>query len=335
MNEKPVSTNFAVIGSGSWATALVKILSENLPKVGWWIRSEKLALHVQKYGCNPSYLTSVKFSSNNLDVRTGLHDLVRDYQVIVLAVPSLFLKEVFKQIPISLGKEKKWISSVKGLLSGDIGFVSDYLKEYYQVESSHIGILAGPCHAEEIAMKRLSYLTLAFADVSLAQSIADALKRPYVNVSVSSDTKGIEYAMTLKNIYALASGITGGLGYGANFQAVFISNALQEMVSFLDFFCPYQRDVSRSAYLGDLLVTAYSSFSRNRMLGCKIGKGLSVSEAVSSMPMMAEGYFTSKGLMKFIENHSLSMPIAQGVYKILYENASAKEVFRSLSNLFN
>ncbi|WP_103326913.1 NAD(P)H-dependent glycerol-3-phosphate dehydrogenase [Bacteroidetes bacterium endosymbiont of Geopemphigus sp.] len=330
MCREPTSTNVAVIGSGSWATALVKIFSENLPKVGWWVRSEKIASHIQRFGRNPSYLSSVGFHVHRLDIRAELSSLIRDYQIIVLAMPSIFLKDTFQGVAHSLFKEKKWISSIKGLLPDDTNLVSDYLKTACNINSSDIGILSGPCHAEEVAMERLSYLTVAFNDISQARFIAGTLKRPYVSVCVSDDVMGIEYAVVLKNIFALAVGMANGLGYGDNFQAVLISNAMQEMASFLEVFCPQTRDINRSSYLGDLLVTSYSSLSRNRTLGYTIGKGCAVSEALSEMPMIAEGFFATKGVINLIGNDSLSMPIARAVYKILYEKAPAGEVFKHL-----
>lgn len=335
MRKELNSVNIAVIGSGSWATALVKIFSENLYKVGWWVRSEKIASHIQKFGHNPSYLTSVGLHAHRLDIRIEPGSLIRDYQVIVLAMPSVFLKDTFRHIACSSFKDKKWISSVKGLLPDDANLVSDYLKTSCNIDSSDIGVLSGPCHAEEVAMERLSYLTVAFSEISQARFIAETLKRPYVSVCLSDDVMGIEYAVVLKNIFALAAGMADGLGYGDNFQAVLISNAMQEMASFLEVFCPQPRDINRSAYLGDLLVTAYSALSRNRTLGHTIGKGSAVSEALSEMPMIAEGYFATKGIMKLIGGTSLSMPIVRSVYKILYEKAPAREVFHHLCNFLS
>ncbi|XOD69502.1 MAG: NAD(P)H-dependent glycerol-3-phosphate dehydrogenase [Flavobacteriales bacterium AspAUS03] len=320
----------AVLGSGSWATALVKILCENTTPIGWWVHKEEISTHIKSEYRNPSYLSTVTFDLDRLNVSTELDHVLNYYEYIILATPSIFLKDVLQRIHKSI-VNKIWISAIKGIVPNTSKTVSEYLQETYTVPMQNIGLISGPCHAEEVALERLSYLTISFQEEEKAQFLAECLTCSYIKASTSTDVVGTEYAVVLKNIFAIAAGIAYGLGYGDNFQAVLMSNAIREMETFLNAFHPLERDIKNSTYLGDLLVTGYSPFSRNRTLGNMIGKGHSVSSALIEMKMVAEGYHAVKGIIALLATQSIQMPITKAVYKILHEQSPPKPIFNRLT----
>ena len=297
----------AVIGYGSWATALVKILLENETSVGWYIRNREVLESVRRNETNPRYLRDVHFDTGRLRTSDDLNETVRSAEVIVLAEPL---------------SDKFVISAIKGIVPGELVTVAEYVNRRYGVPFCQLGIVSGPCHAEEVALERLSYLTAVCKEPENARALGEKIGTPYISVSYSTDIYGIEYASVLKNIYAMAVGIALGLGYGDNFIAVLISNAAMEMSRFMAETYPAQRDTFASAYLGDLLVTSYSQFSRNRRFGLMIGKGYSVEAARVEMSMVAEGYYAAECVMRINERYGVEMPIARAVYGILYEGKS-------------
>ena len=296
----------AVIGYGSWATALVKILLENETSVGWYIRNREVLESVRRNETNPRYLRDVHFDTGRLRTSDDLNETVRSAEVIVLAVPSVYLKTTLEPLAVP----------------GELVTVAEYVNRRYGVPFCQLGIVSGPCHAEEVALERLSYLTAVCKEPENARALGEKIGTPYISVSYSTDIYGIEYASVLKNIYAMAVGIALGLGYGDNFIAVLISNAAMEMSRFMAETYPAQRDTFASAYLGDLLVTSYSQFSRNRRFGLMIGKGYSVEAARVEMSMVAEGYYAAECVMRINERYGVEMPIARAVYGILYEGKS-------------
>ena len=312
----------AVIGGGSWATALVKILCNNHDQVHWWMRSQDAIDHLERFGHNPKYLQSVAFNTDQLVLSTNLTDILSRAEVIVIATPAAFLQEAFEGIDVSHFKNKIVFSAVKGIIPAYNAIPARFIHKSFGVPYENIGIISGPCHAEEVAMERLSYLTLACQYTEYAQLMADKLSCRYIKTTTSDDLFGTEFSAVLKNVYALAAGICHGLGYGDNFQAVLISNAIQEIEKFIDVIHPVHRDTKTSAYLGDLLVTAYSSFSRNRTFGFMIGKGYSVKTAQLEMNMVAEGYYATKSLWEINKKFQVDMPILQAVYHIIYEKIS-------------
>lgn len=320
----------AVIGGGSWATALVKILSQNLDYVGWWIRSEETVLHVKKYHHNPKYLTGVELSTENIDVSNNLDHIVREAEVLIFAVPSAFLKDALSNLTVSL-EGKVVFSAIKGIVPDENLIVGEFFHEKYGIPLDHIGVITGPCHAEEVALERLSYLTIASQNREQAEKMAARMRNDFIRASVSDDIYGTEYAAVLKNIYAIAAGMYHGLGYGDNFQAVLVSNALREMKRFIKAVHPIKRDISGSAYLGDLLVTAYSQFSRNRLFGTMVGKGYTIRSAQLEMNMVAEGYYAAKLIRNVRKERDVKMPIAHAVYKILYEGKSPAKTLARLT----
>lgn len=323
-----------VIGGGSWATSIVKMLCENVDSVNWWMKNEEAIDHIQKYGHNPNYISDAELKKNKLRLSSDINEVINYSEYIVLAVPSAFLKNTLKNLTVSL-ENKVVFSAIKGIVPENNTIVGDFVHEHYSVPHENIGVLSGPCHAEEVALERLSYLTIACSDLKKAKLFASALEGRYIKTNVSDDTGGTEYSAVLKNVVALASGICHGLGYGDNFQAVLVSNAIREIKSFVDGVYPIKRDINKSAYLGDLLVTAYSQFSRNRTFGEMIGRGYSVQSAQLKLKMIAEGYYAVKCIVEINEKLKLEMPITQTVYSILYEKKSAKKQISLLTNKLN
>jgi len=311
-----------VIGGGSWATALVKILCNNVPKVSWWMRSEDAVEHIHKYKHNLRYLQSVEFDLSKIDVSTDLVETIKNSEIILIATPSAFLTNIFKDFPVELFEGKTVFSAVKGIVPEYHAIPARFIHKTFGTPYDQIGIICGPCHAEEVALERLSYLTIACQDEDIADEVAELFACRYIKTTTSDDLFGTELSAVLKNVYSIASGICSGLGYGDNFQAVLISNAIQEIENFIDEVSPIHRDVKSSAYLGDLLVTAYSKFSRNRTFGFMIGKGYSVKTAQMEMDMIAEGYYAVKSVMEINEKFQVEMPIVEAVNNILYEKIS-------------
>lgn len=314
----------AVIGGGSWATANVKMLCDNRqPKeIYWWMRNAEAIDHIQKYRHNPNYLSSVEINLPPENVSADLKEVLKNANMVLLNVPAAFLKEALSDITIEDLAGKKIISAIKGFVPDEHLIIGEFMHCKYKIPLNDLIVISGPCHAEEVALEKLSYLTIASPNHQLAQSFAGLLNTRYIKTNVSDDIYGTEYAAVLKNIYAVASGICHGLGYGDNFQAVLISNAISEIKRFVDIVHPIDRDIKESAYLGDLLVTAYSQFSRNRMFGNMIGKGYTVKSAQLEMNMIAEGYYATHSLHQINKNFKVSMPICRTVYAILYEKHS-------------
>lgn len=320
---KAKTNRIAVIGSGSWATALAKILLENVKHINWFMRKPETTEHFEKHGHNPRYLQNVEFDTNRITFYNDINEIAAVSDIFVIAVPSAYLPVILGNLKTDISK-KHILSGIKGVVSEENLLVVQYLNQFFQVPFENLGVIAGPCHAEEVALQRLSYLTVACIDEEKAGKFAGLIRCDYIKTTVSDDIWGTEYSSVLKNIIAIASGICHGLRYGDNFQAVLISNAIQEIKRFVDTVHPIDRDIKSSAYLGDLLVTAYSQFSRNRTFGMMIGKGYPVKAAKLELNMVAEGYYSSKSIFEINRKYNVDMPIAEAVYKILYENASPK-----------
>ncbi|MES2798686.1 MAG: NAD(P)H-dependent glycerol-3-phosphate dehydrogenase [Bacteroidota bacterium] len=326
------STKIAVIGGGSWATAIVKILCNNVDSLSWWVRKEEVAVHIRTFHHNPNYLQSVELDVAKINVSSDLHDIIKEANILVIATPSAFIDSVFSGIEKKALEGKFILSAVKGIVPETFEIPAHYFHRKFNVPSKQIGIVCGPCHAEEVALERLSYLTLASENEDMAVELATLFSCRYIKTSTSDDLYGTEFSAVLKNVYALAGGICAGLGYGDNFQAVLISNAIQEIERFIDVANPIHRDVKSSAYLGDLLVTAYSNFSRNRTFGVMIGKGYSVKSAQLEMNMIAEGYYAVKCVHEINKKLLVDLPIVDAVYEILYNGHNSKLVIEHLTH---
>ncbi len=322
---------FGVIGGGSWATAIVKMLSENLEMINWWIRNEDTIAHIQEHGHNPKYIRSAEFEVDKLYISSNLQEIVMNSEIVVLATPSAFLHAVLSSLGKDAFKDKVVVSAIKGIIPHTNEIPADYLMNHFNITKDQIAMISGPCHAEEVAMERLSYLTIGSPDEKVAQQVADALSCWFIKTTITDDLIGTEVGAILKNVFALAAGICHGLGYGDNFQAVLMSNSIQELERFVDAISPVHRDVKNSAYLGDLLVTGYSLHSRNRRFGNLIGRGYSVDATMSEMRMVAEGYYAVKCIMDINQKYQVDLPITEAVFHILYEDTPAMIEMRSLA----
>ena len=325
------SSKFAVIGGGSWATAVAKMLCENQSEICWYMRNQNAVDHIKNERHNPNYLSSVEFDVNKLKLTTDINEAVAYADYLVFAIPSAFLNTELEKLTESL-EGKVIFSAIKGIVPETFLIVGEHFHKQYKIPYENIGVITGPCHAEEVALERLSYLTIACADDEKAKVMAKNLACNYIKTKISDDIIGTEYAAMLKNIYAIAAGIAHGLGYGDNFQALLMSNAIREMKKFIKKVHHMKRNINDSAYLGDLLVTGYSVFSRNRMFGNMIGKGYTVKSAMMEMSMVAEGYYAVKSAYKLNLDYKAKTPIIDAVYQILYEGKNAKVVFKKLTD---
>ena len=323
----------AIIGGGSWATAIAKIVVGHTHHIGWYMRRDDRIKEFKRLGHNPAYLMSVRFNTDEIYFSSDLNEIAQLYDTLMFVTPSPYLKNHLRKLRTRI-RDKFILTAIKGIVPDENVVCSEYFHQVYDVPYENLACLAGPSHAEEVALERLSYLTVACADVDKAEAFAEVLRSDYIKTKTSTDVAGIEYSSVLKNVYAIAAGICSGLKFGDNFQAVLMSNAIQEMSRFLRSVLPSERDVDDSAYLGDLLVTGYSNFSRNRVFGTMIGKGYSVKSAQIEMEMIAEGYFGTK-CMKEINRHChVNMPILDAVYNILYERISPQVEIKLLTDSF-
>jgi glycerol-3-phosphate dehydrogenase (NAD(P)+) len=325
---------FGIVGGGSWATALAKMLTDNGHIINWWIRNDKVIDYIRRRKHNPHYLHSAYFNTALLEMDSNMENVIRSSDVLVFCIPSAYLVSYLNELPKAILQGKKIVSAVKGILPGSSELLNEYLHEHFDLLTDDYFTIMGPCHAEEIAAEKLSYLTFSGEDVATAERIAAYFKSYYLNTVVSHDIWGTQYAAVLKNIYAVGAGIAHGLEYGDNFLSVYIASSGDEMVRFLRKVMEHKHapdtniiNYGNSVYLGDLLVTCYSPFSRNRTFGNMIGKGHSVKVAQLEMNMVAEGYPASKGLFEINKSIGAHMPIAETVYKILWENVDAQEGF--------
>ncbi|MCM4163944.1 MULTISPECIES: NAD(P)H-dependent glycerol-3-phosphate dehydrogenase [unclassified Arenibacter] len=323
---------FAMLGGGSWATAIVKMLTENADVVNWYMRNTDAIEHIKTQKHNPNYLSSVEFHIEQLNLTDNMNEAIADADILIFAIPSAFLESELKQLTTDI-KGKIIFSAIKGIVPESSLIVGEHFHINYNVPFENIGVITGPCHAEEVALERLSYLTIACADTEKAKLVAKHLSSDYIKTKISDDIIGTEYAAMLKNIYAIAAGMAHGLGYGDNFQSVLMSNSIREMKRFIKRVHKMKRNINDSAYLGDLLVTGYSVFSRNRMFGNMIGKGYTVKSAMMEMKMVAEGYYATKSAHLIVSKYrnKSKTPILNAVYEVLYENKNPKKVFKELT----
>ena len=323
----------AIIGGGSWATAIAKIIVSHTHHIGWYMRRDDRIEDFKRLSHNPAYLTSVHFNTDEIFFSSDINKLVEDYDTLVFVTPSPYLKNHLKKLKTRIN-DKSIVTAIKGIVPEENLVCSEYFHQVYDVPYDNLAVIGGPSHAEEVALERLSYLTVGCVNREKAQAFTEVLANNFIKTKVSGDVIGIEYASVLKNVYAIAAGICSGLNYGDNFQAVLMSNAVQEMERFMKTVHPIERNIIDSVYLGDLLVTGYSNFSRNRAFGTMIGKGYSVKSAQIEMEMIAEGYFGTK-CMKEINRHlHVNMPILDAVYNILYERISPQIEIKLLTDSF-
>ncbi|MBL7739691.1 MAG: NAD(P)-binding domain-containing protein [Chitinophagaceae bacterium] len=341
---------FGIIGSGSWATAIAKILTDKGHTINWWIRNEETISHIQQRKHNPHYLSSVDFDISRLSMSSDIKKVISGSDVLVIAVPSAYIESVIEQLGPGEWAGKKIVSAIKGLLPKQDILLNYYLKLKFDISLDNYFAVLGPCHAEEVAEEKLSYLTISGVDITTASVIASHFSNDYINTIINPDILGVQYAAVLKNIYALGAGIAHGLDYGDNFLSVYIANAADEMAGFLQksgaehivvgehegedpITHRKTPNYAASVYLGDLLVTCYSLYSRNRTFGNMIGKGYSVKAAQLELNMVAEGYNASRCIYHISQSIKASMPIAETIYKILWENVKASAGFKRIEQV--
>jgi glycerol-3-phosphate dehydrogenase (NAD(P)+) len=325
------SADVTLVGSGSWATAMAMVLTSNGKKIAWYIDRPEIYRHIRRYHQNPHYLTSVVLDPLLTDPLDNISEAVAASEIVILVTPAAFLKNELEGLASDAFSGRIVCSGIKGIVPGENTVVGEYIHTRYSVPYDDIVIITGPSHAEEVSMEKLTYLTFASSDTVHAGRVADLFSCRWIMTLISSDIFGTEYAAVMKNIYAIAAGIAHGLGYGDNFIAVLLANAAGEMRRFVEALSPGSRDITDSPYLGDLLVTGYSQFSRNRSLGNMLGKGYSVTNALMEMAQVAEGYYASGCINEVMQQTGADIPIAEAVYRILYLNASPAREMRSLS----
>ncbi len=327
---------YTVLGNGSWSSALVKILTDNKIAINWWMRSEISVAHLLQHGHNLQYLKSVAYDLDYITPTTDLRAAIENGKIILIGIPSAYVPAVMQQLPPTIFENKKVLSATKGLIGPNNELMNHYLRNHYSLQKQHYFCITGPCHAEEVAAEKLSYLTFGGYDDAETARIAEDFQSYYMKTITSKDVKGIQYAAVLKNIYALGAGIAHGLDYGDNFQSVYITNCFAELQNCMNVMATEQQHhYNTSAYLGDLLVTCYSLYSRNRTFGNYIGKGYSVKATKLEMSMEAEGYFASKGIYELNKDEAVAMPIATAIYSILWEGNNAKKEFQKIEEIFN
>ncbi len=335
--------NFGILGSGSWGTALAKILTDNGQTIYWLNRSENVIQQIMLRRHNPHYLSGAYFDTKQLQLTTDASEVIKNSDCIIIAIPSVYVETTLKVLDRNIFAGKKIISAVKGILPDQTLLLNDYLKNKFDVELENYFTLLGPCHAEEVAAEKLSYLTFSGIDELTTTHIAKYFKTDYLNTIENTDIYGVQYAAVLKNIYAVGAGMAHGLDYGDNFLSVLIANSADEMAGFLKMAgiknvevghtVKRENNYAASVYLGDLLVTCYSLYSRNRTFGNMIGKGYSVKSAHVEMSMVAEGYNASKGIYLLNQTIKADMPIAETIYQILWEGFSVMEGFGKIESL--
>lgn len=329
---------YGMLGSGSWATAIAKILTANGHSINWWIRDADNLVKFAEKKHNPHYVSSITFNMDQLQLDTNLASVVKSSDVVIIAIPSAYIPAALAQLDKNAFQNKKILSAVKGIIRDGNKLLNEYLAEQFNLDEADYAVVTGPCHAEEVAEEKLSYLTFSSADMGSAQAYAADFSTEFISTIVNSDVPGVQYAAVLKNIYAVGAGIAHGLDYGDNFMSVYIANAADEMVGFLrkvvwDKNPAVTINYAASAYLGDLLVTCYSLHSRNRRFGNYIGKHYSVAAAQLEMNMVAEGYYASKGMYIINEEIKAEMPIASAIYKMLWEEAPVTASFSGIEKI--
>lgn len=326
-----IVSKIGIIGGGSWATALAKVLQNKSKKINWWFRRKEAIEFLKIYKHNPDYLSSVEFNTDLLFLSSNIEEIIKKSDIIIFGVPAAFLHSSISKLNPKLLEDKIIISAIKGIVPEYNETISEYFKSKFNIPFENFGLIAGPCHAEEVIMEKLSYLTIASVNNDLNTLLSELLTTRSTQISVSNDIKGIEFASVLKNIYAVAAGISVGLGFGDNFLSVLIINAITEMRSFLDAINHIKRDINQSSYSGDIIVTAYSQFSRNRAFGTMIGKGYSVNYSKIEMKQIAEGYYAAKCMNEITDHYNVKMPILNAVYNILYNKSSPSREMKQLA----
>lgn len=329
-----LNKRIGILGNGSWSSALAKILTDNKQTINWWMRNESALNQLNTTHHNPHYLSSVRFDIQLLNLYTNIQACISQSDIILVGVPSAFIIDVLDQLPDDIFEGKIILSAIKGIIPSKSLLLNEYLVERFNISQDNYCCISGPCHAEEVAADKLSYLTFAAENIELAKEISSYFENKNLRTVVSNDIYGVQYASVLKNIYALGAGIAHGLDYGDNFLSVYITNCFSELQQFMEVISTQTpHHYNTSAYLGDLLVTCYSLHSRNRTFGNYIGKGYSVNAAKLELNMVAEGYYASKGIHQICDRLNYSLPIADSIYSILWEQTSPAQAFAEIEKI--
>ena len=332
--EKPsFPGHIAVMGGGSWATALAKLLLQNCETITWYMRRDDRIEEFKRLRHNPAYLTDVDFDIERINFSSDINAVCENADTLLLVMPSPYFTDHMDKITVDISS-KAIVSAVKGIVPDTNELITDYMVRRFGVDPARNLVVSGPCHAEEVALDRPSYLTIGCANLEMAEDFAKLIRGKNTHAITSSDVDGIEYAAVLKNVYAIAAGIIHGMKTGDNFGAILISNAIREMERFVDAACPRPRQICDSVYLGDLLVTSYSRFSRNHNFGSMIGRGYSVKAARMEMEQTAEGYYGTKCIHEINERYDVPMPILDGVFDILYRGINPSKAIAKMSDTF-
>lgn len=323
-----------ILGGGTWGTALAKIVLMNHNHINWYMRRDDQIDGFYKLGRNPNYLTNVKFNLAQITFFSNIEKAIKESDIIIIALPSPYVKQYFKRVSSKNLKDKFIVSALKGLVPGDNTVISNYFNKNFNVSPENLGVISGPCHAEEVALERMSFLTVACRDIEKAKSLGESINSGILKTSISQDVVGTELAAVLKNIYAIVAGICSGQNYGDNFQAVLMTNCAKEMDRFIQKAAPLERNICEQHYLGDMLVTGYSQFSRNRTFGTMIGKGYSVKTAQLEMEMIAEGYYGAKCIYEINQKLKVETPIIDVAYQVLYEKLNPNFAVKKLIEVF-
>lgn len=323
----------AVMGGGSWATALAKLLLENCEMITWYMRRDDRIEDFKRLRHNPAYLTDVHFDVQRIEFSSDINKVCSECDTLLMVMPSPYFKDHLAKLTVDISN-KYIVSAVKGIVPDENVLITDYMIEKYGVHRDHMLVVGGPCHAEEVALSRLSYLTVGGHDLEHAEKFAACLTSRNTHTITSDDVDGIEYAAVLKNVYSIAAGIVHGMKKGDNFSAMLVANAIREMERFLEVAAPRKRQICDSVYLGDLLVTSYSRFSRNHNFGALIGKGYSVKVAKMEMEQIAEGYYGTNCIYEINKKYNVDTPILNGMYDILYRNVRAERAIREIAETF-
>lgn len=333
--------NIGLVGNGSWGTAIAKILTDNGQNIHWWVRNQEAVNHLQDRNHNPHYLTSVRFLPENITPTSNLEEVLNNCDTVIICVPSAYVQQVIESVAPELWNNKNIVSAVKGILPESNLLVNDYMADYPGFDLNRYMAITGPCHAEEVADERISYLTFSGLNDTLTASMADTFRNTYIYTTTNHDIWGVQFAAVLKNIYAIGAGMAHALDYGDNFLSVYITNCYREMYRYLNAHFEQvhpsdeRPDFHTSAYLGDLLVTCYSLHSRNRMLGTMLGKGYSVKNAIMEMNMVAEGYYAARGMQHISKSYKIEIPIATAIYDVLWQDKSPAETFLDLEKVLS
>jgi len=325
-----------VIGSGSWATAIIKILQENPERnVGWWVRRAEVRDALIKTHKNPEHLTDTELDISRLEITGDLADIVQKCSHLILVIPSAHIASVLDSLPPEAYKDRKFVSAIKGAVPETLTSVSMYLETKLCVPQENICVISGPTHAEEVCRKMPTFLAVASTCEQLANEVEKLMACSYLHTISTKDIIGVEVAGLMKNVYAIGAGICQGVGYGDNLTAVYVTTAFREMQAVaLNQNAGVAHDMAMNCYLGDLMVTCWSEHSRNRRMGYLLGKGVAKEDIFKEIGTVPEGYYSANIVHEYLTDMKDLLPLAEAVYRVLYEGSTVQNEMDRLINMF-